>query len=163
MSKSYTSSVVLRVGGEGVDPQWVTGCLDLEPHRAVGRYEPMASADREGAVAPSPAPLHPTGSWRRYPPPELAARPMEEQVQYWIELLDSRHRGLIELRDAGLVPALSCFVDTDTVASVVLSNHQVAVLAELGLDLELSIFARTEAEDEPTDGGRRVSSGRGDG
>lgn len=146
MSKSYGSSVVLRVGGEGVDPDWVTRCLDLEPHRAVGQLEPMVSTDSD-----APAPLHPTGSWRRYPPPEHATLPLEEQVRYWVELLDSRYEALVELRAADLVPALSCFVDTATVASVVLSNHLVAQVAELGLDLEFSIFAR--AEEEGTQGG----------
>lgn len=139
MSKTYGSSVVLRVGGEGVDPEWVTHCLDLEPHRAVGKHEPMAPTDAEAS-----APLHPTGSWRRYPPPELAVLPLEEQVRYWVDLLDSRYEALVKLREADLVPALSCFIDTDTVASVVLSNHLVAVVAELGLDLEFSIFARAE-------------------
>lgn len=139
MSKLYDSSVLLRIGGSRVDPEVVTARLGLEPHRARRAHDPLG--DDPASVA---APLDPTGSWRRYPPPEVARSPVEDQIVYWLEELEERAEALAELRDEGLLPALSCFVRTDTVASVVLSPELIERLERLELQVELSIFAESE-------------------
>src|SRR5690242_8000825 len=130
----YVSSVTLVVTSEGLRPDEVSERLGLEPSRTWVKTE--------GHKAPGgPAPFCPArGGWTLFQPEALRDRPWEDQLLYWLELLETRADAIRSVEALEGNVTLHCLVASDDAVRLFLQPVVVQRLAKLGIGLELNMF-----------------------
>ena len=130
--REYLSSSTLVITGDNLDPDVVSRHLNLEPDRVWRKGDERVVGSKVHSYA--------SGGWKRFMDQTLRGEYLEEQLRYWVSLLTGRRVSLQDFRDRGWNCVLSCFIGTDETASIVLPAAFQQELADLGVDIELSVF-----------------------
>ena len=81
--------------------------------------------------------VHEEGGWKRFLPEAETDRPLDDQIRYWLSELRERRDAIHELLELGCCIELNCFAADGEF--LWLSNRELRDLAELGVDLSLTI------------------------
>lgn len=81
---------------------------------------------------------------------------LEDQLEFWTNLLASRIGTLRQLRLFGFECALDVFVTSGETASIVLSSQAQNEIAALGLEMRISFWAANESEQAAAGGARNA-------
>ena len=152
MSERHCCSVRLIVTGSDLDPDAVTAALGMEPDRSWRRGERKSFTRRDGSVRQFES-IHEEGGWARRIPDRYRDEPLDRQLFLWVARLRELSDALRALRQRGWIIELDCFAATSEV--VVLSHEDLGGLADLGIDLGLTLacgpgrLAPREAEPSP--------------
>ncbi|MBA4148067.1 MAG: DUF4279 domain-containing protein [Verrucomicrobia bacterium] len=125
----YLSSATLMILGDDLVPEEVSRALALNPDQS------WVADEKRG-----------WGGWKLFIHPEGKNLPLEEQLAFWCRTLAERKTSIVELKEKGYMCALDLFVITATTASIILSSELQRQLAELGLELRVSIALHHEGE-----------------
>jgi hypothetical protein len=130
----YVSSVTLVVTSEGLRPDEVSERLGLEPSRTWVKSE--------GHQTPGGrTPFYPArGGWTLFQPEALRDRPWEDQLRYWLELLEARADAIRSLEALEGEVTLHCLVASEDAVRLSLKPLVAQRLAKLGVGLELNVF-----------------------
>lgn len=128
----YAASVHLVITSEYLNPAEVTQVLNLQPSRAWKQGDSVKL--RSGKEH-----FYPTGCWKLFQPNEIRQHCLEEQLDYWCALLESRKAALLGLVVKGMEIELNCFVRVEEVATIHLDHDLVSSIAQLGVDLSFAI------------------------
>src|SRR5215831_4671178 len=95
-----------------LDPDEVSRSLVLTPDQAWRKGDTRRFADYVHS--------YPHGGWRRDLPESIKDQLFEQQLEYWVELLQNRVPSFRELHREGNACVLSCFITTNETASIAL-------------------------------------------
>ena len=141
MSERHCCSVRLIVTGSDLDPDAVTAALGMEPDRSWRRGERKSFTRRDGSVRQFES-IHDEGGWARRIPDRYRDEPLDRQLFLWVARLRELSDALRALRRRGWIIELDCFAATSEV--VVLSHEDLGGLADLGIDLGLTLACGPE-------------------
>ena len=131
----YLSHVTLMILGDDLDPSGVSTMLGLRPTKTWKRGDAHAS---DKLTFPS---SHEWGGWKKGLPASQASRSLPSQLRFWLRTLRGRARAISKLTNAGHLCVLDCYIGTEATASLILPRDLQAGLAQLGLELRISISA----------------------
>ena len=152
MSERHCCSVRLIITGSDLDPDAVTAALGMEPDKSWRRGERKSFTRPDGSVRHLES-IHEEGGWARRIPDRYRDEPLDRQLFLWVARLRELSDALRALRRRGWIIELDCFAATSEV--VVLSHEDLGGLADLGIDLVLTLvrgpgrLAPREAEPSP--------------
>jgi hypothetical protein len=152
MSERHCCSVQLIVTGSDLDPNAVTAALGMEPDRSWRRGERRSFTSPDGSVQQLES-THEEGGWARRIPDRYRDEPLDRQLFLWVARLGELSDAIRALRRRGWVIELDGFTATSEV--VLLSHEDLRGLADLGIDLALTLacgpgrLAPREAEPSP--------------
>ena len=150
----YVGSTTLIVLGDDLDPDQVSAELGLEPSQCWRKGQ--ASLRLSDGSTRLRAGKHEWGGWKLLVAPEQKDCPIESQLEFWVELLQSRAAALKRLRLRGFECALDLVVTSSETASIFLSSQLQKEVTALGLDVRLSFWASSESEQAAADDGRNA-------
>jgi hypothetical protein len=82
---------------------------------------------------------HGWGGWKKFLPASQGSRLLTGQLRFWVRTLRGRAKAISKLTAAGHLCALNCYIGTDETASILLPADLQAGLAQLGLELRISV------------------------
>jgi hypothetical protein len=141
MSVTHCCSVRLIITGGDLDPDAVTAALGMEPDKSWRRGERKGFTRTDGSVRQFDS-IHEEGGWTRRVPDRYRDEPLDRQLILWVARLHELSDALRALRRRGWVIELDCFAATSEV--VVLSHEDLRGLADLGIDLGLTLACGSE-------------------
>ena len=136
----YVSHATLMILGDDLNPADVSTLLRLRPSQSWKRGD-MHSCSLPGGSSLEFSTVHNWGGWKKKLPASQAARTLPGQLRFWARTLRGRSGAIAKLTAAGHLCALDCFIGTEATASVVLPPELQMGLAQLGLELRLSVWA----------------------
>ena len=136
--QEYVSSVTLIILGEDLDPDMVSQELSLTPSKSWRKGEQMSFSRPDGSKRLFDS-RHNWGGWKLFVDPKYENDLLETQLQFWCETLRDKTNAIARLKSKGMYCALSLFITTDATASIVLPETLQKSLANLGLEIDLSI------------------------
>ena len=124
--------------GDNLDPDVVSQELNLMPSQSwsKGEHKSFTRSDGSKKIFNS---RHDWGGWKRFIIPKYEEAPLETQLQYWCQALQDKTNAITRLKSKGMHCVLRVFIATDATASIVLPETLQTSLANLGLEIELSI------------------------
>ncbi len=132
----HCCSVTLIVTGEDLDPETVTRTLSMAADRSWIRGERQSYTRPDGKVLHFKS-VHEWGGWKRFLPEVETDRSLDDQIRYWLSELRERCDAIHELLELGCCIELNCFAAGSEFLQ--LSNRELRDLAELGVDLSLTL------------------------
>ena len=141
----HCCSVTLIVTGEDLDPETVTRTLSMAAHKSWTRGEQKSCTLPDGKVLHFES-LYEQGGWKRFLPETETDRPLDDQIRYWLSELHKRRDAIHELLELGCRIELNCFAADGEF--LWLSNRELRDLAELGVDLSLTIASEFQGQDQ---------------
>jgi hypothetical protein len=140
----YVGSTTLIVLGDDLDPDQVSAELSLVPSQCWRKGQ--ASLHLADGTTRLREGKYECGGWKLLVAPEQKDRRIEAQLEFWVELLQSRTAALKRLRLRGFECALDLFVTSSETASIFLSSQLQKEVTALGLDVRLLFWASSESE-----------------
>jgi len=145
VTAEHCCSVTLIVTGEDLDPETVTRTLSMAADKFWTRGEQQSCTLPDGKVLHFES-AHQVGGWKRFLPEAETDRPLDDQIRYWLSELRERGDAIHELLELGCRIELNCFAAGSEV--LWLSNRELRDLAELGVDLSLTIASDFQGQDQ---------------
>ena len=128
----YRCRASLIVRGLNLEPAIVSAALRMRPSRTWRRN------DNNPALGPSHR--YSFGGWKKFLPASAQQYGLERQLSHWVRSLRSSRLPFPESACAEEF-AISCFVHTETMASIILTPTLLGEISGLGMDLQLSVCA----------------------
>jgi hypothetical protein len=143
--REYVGAVTLMLLGDGLNPDEVSSELGLVPSQCwrKGEKKSFLRADGTTRVFDSE---HEWGGWKMLIPPEHKDDLIESQLEFWVDLLQSRIMALKRFRLLAFHCALDIFITSSETASIVIPHNLLTEVAALGVDLQWSFSAYSESE-----------------
>ena len=141
----HCCSVTFIVTGEDLDPETVTRTLSMAADNTWIRGERQSWTLPDGKVLHFES-VHEEGGWKRFLPEAETDRPLDDQIRYWLSELRERRDAIHELLELGCRIELNCFAADGEF--LWLSNRELRDLAELGVDLSLTIASDFQGQDQ---------------
>jgi hypothetical protein len=141
MSERHCCSVRLIITGSDLDPAGVTAVLGMEPHKSWRRGERKSLTRPDGSVKQFES-IHEEGGWTLRIPDCYRDEPLDRQLTIWVARLRELSDALWALKRHGWVIELDCFAASSEV--IVLSHRDLRGLADLGIDLALTLACGPE-------------------
>ena len=139
MEKEYTSSATLIISGEEMNPDIVTNLINLNPSQSWKKGD-VKKFDSGRSF------LRPFGGWKLYLPEEKLTSSLNDQLNYWCDLLMDRSESILVIKNLPCQVALNCFISTSNQALMALSSNVARQIGYLGIDLEFDFFCRFDDE-----------------
>jgi hypothetical protein len=132
--------VTFRFVGNSVNPNTITSWIGIEP----------TDAHQKGDIVVNhPNRKYPTGYWGLTSP--LSSKlPIEEHLNYLLDVLEPQTSGISRLRAAGLSPDFFCgffTAKTSFGSSMRLESPILAKIAQLGIALEIHVYCDDDREE----------------
>jgi len=128
MTKEYGSSVTLLILDTDLNPDLVSARLGLEPDRY------WENGDVSGNHT------YKWGGWKKFVPDEIREEYVEDQLLYWIKLLEPKAEILRSFSENLEVVTFDCFIGLDETASIIIPHTLQKSICSLGLELKFSIY-----------------------
>ena len=135
-----TSSATLIILGYDLDPDQVSQALNLVPSQAWRKGENSKYTRRDGTVGVFDS-IHEWGGWKLWASEELRQMPLKAQLDHWLRVLVEHSAEIKQFKENGLEIILDCTLAT-RVYCLYLPAELQAQLAELGVDLEVTVYSR---------------------
>jgi hypothetical protein len=132
--------------GDNLDPDVVSRALASFPDQSWHLGDQKRYRDDAGNEHFHDS-FHEWGGWKRFIPENLSCAPLEEQLAFWLENLESRAGMVADLLDRGWSITLDCHFSTGTTELIELPAQLQKRLGTLGIDVDIHFFvADTSAE-----------------
>ena len=128
----YHCQVALLFRDDELVPSGISAALGMRPNQAWQR----------GALNILGQP-HESGGWKKSPPPSKQRESLSAQLSFWCNRLREHRSALEEVEQRTYICALNCHVFTSSTASIIISPALLRAVAELGLELRLSVIVQS--------------------
>jgi hypothetical protein len=145
MNKEYSSSVMLMVLGDNLDPDNVSDKLSLVPSQWWRKGQNKFITLKDGTVKKFQD-TYEWGGWKRFIEVDHKSDLLEEQLEYWCDILRGKERAISTLKNEGLYCALDIFISSNKTASIIIPVVLQNRIAQLGLELRFSFLANEASE-----------------
>jgi Domain of unknown function (DUF4279) len=138
------ASTTLRVGGNPLDPQYVTNLLGVEPdgaffHGRLSRRRPdgtvaiSGTADLESKV----------GTWTREIDLDKRSLSIEDQLEHWHCFLETRMEAIKTLAREGAEISIDCYMRREMPIIIYFGSSLLKKLNDLSIPIKLTVYATT--------------------
>jgi hypothetical protein len=126
--------------GDHLIPEKITEVLKIEPSEVWLKGQQKSYINNEGAVNKF-GDIYEWSGWKCFiPEEEKACLELHEQLIWWCNQLEGRESAMHELEKKGCSLQISCFISTNSTASIILSADLQQRLSNIRLELSFSIF-----------------------
>ena len=140
MNEEYTSSVSLMFLADNLEPEVISEELSLIPTKAWKRGEQKFTIRRDGSKRLMDS-YYEWGGWRKNIDKKSKNLYLEEQLEYWCNILSSKKSNIEILKSKDIFCTLDIFITTESTASIIVSKELQKEISELGIELRISIQA----------------------
>jgi hypothetical protein len=138
-----TSSVMMVILGEDLDPAYVTRALGIFPDRAWRKGEISEISGPAGDVIRLRNPSG-WGGWKKFMPEPLVGKLLEDQLECWAEQLENLEPRIREFRARSWTATLDCFLTTAGSELTELKHDLLSRLAASGVDVDIHFKVHRE-------------------
>ncbi len=136
----YICSATLIILGNNLIPKKISELLEIVPNQTWEKGQQKSHITRDGKTNFHNS-FYEWGGWKSFIPDEKANLELDEQLEYWCDLLKGRENIMIKLEKQKYQLRINCYISTSATASILISPDLQQRLASLRLELAFCIFA----------------------
>jgi len=140
----YRATSTFLITAEVLEPAEISTLLKLQPSRSWRRGRATTVHNKDGSVRALGG-RHENSGWKLFADPSWIERPLEEQLDDWLSLLQPRGAALRQLSERGYSCNLDVFITEPENVTCRFEPRILQALGELGVGILLSVEVMEQA------------------